>query len=70
VCDQGLKVFDATNPLTVGSEQIKHFTSIHGFDVIPYKGTLMLIGNDGLFQYDYSDINNIKELGSIKVEKK
>jgi len=70
VCDQGLMVFDATNPITVGTKQIKHFGSIKGFDVIPYKGILMLIGNDGLFQYDYSDINNIKELSSIKVEKK
>jgi len=70
VCDQGLMVFDATNPVLVGTKQIKHFTAIHGFDVIPYKGTLMLIGKDGLYQYDYSDINNIKELSSIKVEKK
>jgi len=70
VCDQGLVVFDATNPITVGTKQIKHFSSIHGFDVIPYNGVLMLIGNDGLYQYDYSDINNIKELSSIKAEKK
>ena len=70
VCDQGLKIFDATTPVLVGTKPIKQFTSIHGFDVIPYKGTLMLIGNDGLYQYDYSDINNIKELSAIRVDKK
>ncbi|MCL2727596.1 MAG: hypothetical protein FWD56_04350 [Bacteroidales bacterium] len=70
VCDRGLKIFDATIPVLVGTKPIKQFTSIHGFDVIPYKGTLMLIGDDGLYQYDYSDINNIKELSSIKVDKK
>ena len=70
ICDQGLKIFDATHPVQSGSKLIKQFGSIHGFDVIPYNGTLMLIGNDGLYQYDYSDINNIIELSSIKVEKK
>ena len=70
ICDQGLKIFDATVPEVVGAKPIKQFTSIHGFDVIPYKGTLMLIGDDGLYQYDYSDITNIKEISSIKIEKK
>jgi len=69
VCDQGLKVFDATNPILSGARLIKQFSSIHGFDVIPYNGVLMLIGNDGLYQYDYSDITNIRELGAIKIEK-
>jgi len=68
VCDQGLTVYNATNPITVGTQLIKKFTSIHGFDVIPYNGTLMLIGNDGLYQYDYSDINNIKEISALKVD--
>jgi len=70
VCDQGLTVFDAANPLVVGTKMIKQFTSIHGFDVIPYNGTLILIGNDGLYQYDYSDVTNIKELSALKIDKK
>ena len=69
VCDQGLKVFDATIPEVAGVRPIKQFSSIHGFDVIPFNGTLMLIGNDGLYQYDYSDISDIKELSAIKIEK-
>ena len=69
VCDEGLVVFDASNPVQAGTKKIKHFTSIHGFDVIPYNGTLILIGNDGLYQYDYSDIQNIKELSALKIEK-
>ena len=69
VCDQGLAIYDATNPFIVGSRMIKRFTSMHGFDVIPYNGVLMLIGNDGLYQYDYSDINNIKELSTLKIDK-
>jgi hypothetical protein len=69
VCDQGLSVFDATNPVVAGSKMIKQFTSIHGFDVIPYNETLILIGNDGLYQYDYSDLSNIKELSALIIDK-
>ena len=69
VCDNGLNVFDATNPLQAGTKKIKQFASIHGYDVIPYNGTLILIGNDGLYQYDYSDVQNIKELSALKIEK-
>jgi hypothetical protein len=69
VCDQGLAIYDANNPLLVGTKLLKRFSAINGFDVIPYKGVLMLIGNDGLYQYDYSDINNIRELSALKIDK-
>ena len=70
VCDLGLSVYDASNPLVVGSKPITKFTSINGYDVIPYDDILILIGNDGLYQYDYSDIRNIKLLSALKVDKK
>ena len=69
VCDQGLTIFDATNPIIVGAKMIMKVPSINGFDVIPYNGILILIGSDGLYLYDYSDINNIKEMSAIKVSK-
>ena len=69
VCDQGLTIFDATVPVEAGKKMIKQFTAINGFDVIPYNGTLILIGSDGLFQYDYSDIEDIKQLSVLKVDK-
>lgn len=69
VCDQGLAIYDATNPVLAGSKLIKRFSSIHGFDVIPYNGVLILIGNDGLYQYDYSDIQNIKQLSALQIKK-
>lgn len=69
VCDQGLSVYDASNPLVVGSKPITKFTSINGYDVIPYDNVLILIGNDGLYQYDYSDITNIQLLSALKVDK-
>ncbi|MDR2231839.1 MAG: hypothetical protein LBE56_01805 [Tannerella sp.] len=68
VCDGGLNVYDATNPVQAGTRRIKQFSDIHGYDVIPYNSTLILIGNDGLYQYDYSDVQNIRELSALKIE--
>ncbi len=70
VCDKGLKVFDATTPSLVGGKLLKTFTGIHGYDVIAYNNLLMMIGNNGLYQYDYSNVNDIRPLGSIAVSPK
>jgi hypothetical protein len=68
--DYGLKVFDALNPLQVGSKQIAHFQDINMFDVIPLGSTLLAVGSDGLYQYDYSDPKNIRFLSKIPVGKR
>jgi hypothetical protein len=71
ICDgsAGLKVFDASNPLEIGAHQIFSYPGIKAFDVIPVGNLLVLIGDDGLYQYDYSDVKNIKLLSSILVVK-
>ncbi len=63
----GLKVFDATDPNTIIDNLIKQFHDIHGYDVIPNNGVLMMIGDYGLYQYDYRDIENIELLSVIPV---
>ncbi len=70
VCDKGLKVFDASTPAMVGDRLVKHFDDIAGFDVIPYNNVLILIGSDGLRQYDYSDQQNISLLSTLNVQAK
>lgn len=69
ICDgaDGLKVYDATNPLAIQSNMIAHFENIDTYDVIPLGDILLLIGHDGLFQYDYSDPRNIVLLSHINV---
>ena len=51
VCDDGLKVFDITN---VDSLVQKYHFHIEANDVIPYRDHLMVIGDDGLYQYRYT----------------
>jgi hypothetical protein len=68
--DAGLKIYDTTDKLNIDSHKIAAFPGINTFDVIPVNGNLFMIGNDGFYQYDYSDLQNITLLSFIPVEKK
>ena len=70
ICDgnDGLKVYDATDPNAIDDNMIDHFKDINTFDVIPYSGLLLMIGDDGLYQYDYTDAGDINLLSVIKTK--
>jgi hypothetical protein len=65
--DAGLKIFDAEDPLNITSHELAHFKDINTYDVIPTGNILLMIGNDGLYQYDYSDIQHIKLLSKLNI---
>jgi hypothetical protein len=69
VCDgdAGLKVFDASKP-DIQLPELARFSDINAFDVIPVNNNLFLIGEDGFYQYDYSDLKNIVLLSKIKIQ--
>lgn len=71
VCDDGLKVFNATDPLTImtNENRLAHFKNVNGFDVIPLGNVLMMIAEDGIYQYDYSDVKDIKLLSKLPIGK-
>jgi hypothetical protein len=71
VCDgsAGLKVYDATDPLRIDEHLIRTFSDLKAFDVIPLNGTLILIAADGIYQYDYTDLNNMQLLSKINIGK-
>ncbi|MBX3044513.1 MAG: hypothetical protein KIT33_10770 [Candidatus Kapabacteria bacterium] len=69
ICDgpAGLKVFDAANP-----EDLKLLDwqpEMKTFDVIPLGYSLLMIGEDGFYQYDYSDPKKLILLSKIPVVK-
>lgn len=72
VCDgnAGLKVYDATDITKIDKNQLAHYNNINSFDVIPFNNVLIMIGADGLYQYDYSDVKNIKQLSKITITPK
>ena len=69
VCEgeYGLKVYDASYELDITSHQIAAFPGINAYDVIPLEDFLFMIGEDGFYIYDYSDLNNITILGSLPI---
>ncbi|MEM1324724.1 MAG: hypothetical protein AAGI23_02160 [Bacteroidota bacterium] len=66
VCDDeaGLKIFDVTDPL--GIELIEHVEGFTAFDVIPLDGLLLVVGPENVYQFDYTDLNDIKLISSFK----
>lgn len=67
ICDDGLKVFDATEPQKIMANQLVHYSGMEGYDVIPHNDVLMMIAEDGLYQYDYSDLKKISRISQIKI---
>jgi hypothetical protein len=65
--DFGMKVFDAADVHSIDKHLIKNYEEIHAFDVIPFNDLLIMIGEDGLFQYDYSNLENIRFLSHIPI---
>lgn len=69
VCDgdAGLKVYDVTDKTQIDDHMIAKFQGINTYDVIPVNGYLFMIGDDGFSLYDYSDLQNIHQIGFIPV---
>ncbi|MBR9998821.1 MAG: hypothetical protein KFF73_07610 [Cyclobacteriaceae bacterium] len=63
----GLKVFDSRDIFSIDQHMVKNYPDIHAFDVIPFNDILIMIGEDGLFQYDYTHLENMKLLSTIPI---
>jgi len=69
LCDDhaGLRIFDASMPTEVGNKPIGHLQNIQAVDIIamPSADRVLVIGPDGLYQYDSSDPANLELLSII-----
>jgi hypothetical protein len=61
----GLKRFDISNPTQ--PQQIEFLQDVASFDVIPRSQTLVVTGQNGLYQFDYSQIP-MQQLSFISVQ--
>ncbi|MEM6964777.1 MAG: hypothetical protein AAF573_08440 [Bacteroidota bacterium] len=68
VCDDdmGLKVFDVSDVLDV--KLIAHFDTFNAYDVIPLGGLLLVVGPENVYQFDYTDLDDIQLLSTIQIE--
>lgn len=65
----GLKTFDISDPTKLSRNKIDHIKDLHSYDAIniPNSDIIMVIGNDGLYQYNASNPSNLKEISKIEV---
>lgn len=72
ICDNGLKVYDISNPLkplwTGDITHIPEADDIQPYDVIPLGGLLLLVGAEGFYQFDYTG-PKLKLVSKITVDK-
>ena len=68
VCDgTEVKVYNAANPASL--VLIKQIKSNEPYDAIAANKKLLVVTADGLYQYDYSNINYIKQLSFIAAKR-
>ncbi len=63
--DAGIQVFDVSAPYD-GIELIGNIP-VNAFDVIPLDGLLIAVGIENLYQFDYTDIHDIRQLSALEL---
>jgi len=69
ICDgtAGLKIYNASN--VMGLQLLKQFSNIETYDVIAYNNIALVVAKDALYQYDYSNVNDIKLISKMGISK-
>ena len=69
ICDgaDGLKVFDASNVLSL--KMLQHIKNMDTYDAIAWNKNLLLVTKEGLIQFDYSDIKNIRQISKLSISR-
>ncbi len=69
ICDgtEGFKVYDASNVMNL--QLIKQFSNMETYDVIAYNNIAIVVATDGLYQYNYSNANDIRLISKIGISK-
>jgi len=68
ICDdeEGLKIFDVTDRRNI--QLINQFSDFTAFDVIPLNGLLLVVATDNIYQFDYTDLENIRLISAIPIQ--
>lgn len=68
LCDGkgGLKIYDVSNVSQINLRT--KFTDINPFDIITSDGLCIVVCDEGIYQYDYHNINNISLLSKISIQ--
>lgn len=64
----GLKSFNVANVMGIDQNQLEFLQSMKSVDIIPGPKSLIVIGPDGVCQFDYSNPSKLKPLSCIDVK--
>ena len=64
----GLKVFDISDKQAIDDNLLTHLPNIPAYDVIAIDSHLIMVGAQGIYQFDYADPRNLKLLSVIGVQ--
>jgi len=69
ICDgtAGVKVYNAADVMDL--HLLKTINGMEPTDVITYNNLAIVVAKDGLYQYDYSNVSNIRLLSKITIKK-
>jgi hypothetical protein len=62
-----LKIYNSSNVQNL--QLIKQFTGIKTYDVIALGGVALVVAEDGLYQYDYTNLNQVRLLSRIGISR-
>ncbi|WP_162555845.1 LVIVD repeat-containing protein [Reichenbachiella versicolor] len=65
--EYGIKSFNISDPFQIDKNMIAHHKDVHAIDVIPLAEVLMLIGNDGLVQYEYDCEGKFEKISQLSL---
>jgi hypothetical protein len=63
----GLKSFNISDKNKVGNNLLQHLKNIKSFDVIAGPKSLIVTGEDGIYQFNYSDAGNLRQVSKINI---
>ena len=68
LCDDtaGLKVLDVSDPNEI--IEIHHFSDFTAYDVIPLGGLLIVVGPENVYQFDYTNMDNMVLISTIPIQ--
>lgn len=64
----GIKSFNISDYKAIGSNMLQHLQTVKSFDVIAGPKSLIVTGEDGVYQFNYSNASNLKQMSLIKVK--
>lgn len=67
ICDgpSGLRVFDKTDLDNIGNNELSSDLGVNAYDVIMQENTCILSAKNGVYQYDYSDPQDLRRISTL-----